>query len=217
MWYPAAPGAAHLDRPTAFLSRNWDDDFYALSGPGEVYDTPRVYNHQRERLGLGDHVCGTDEDFAQGAEYDPQAPPIEYDADGIPLCCDRVDVVGSALLGGPVTDSLYCASYRIICGAVNVLVNLNPPGLVDQFWFGLDAAGKLWELQSPRVTGIAGRWNVRYRPGGLPTFVIFLNGTSWNGRGTSPNFINFPADARAPAPTLTVQCADLPYYVPGGG
>jgi hypothetical protein len=53
-----------------------------------VWDTPRTYNHQRLITGRfsGVHVCGTEQDFRQGATA-PADPPMTFDSSGLPTCC----------------------------------------------------------------------------------------------------------------------------------
>jgi hypothetical protein len=66
---------------------NFQDEPW-LQRPGEVFNEPRPYNAATKLLGLKyDHVCGTEEQFAEGAIYDPTLNVL-YDEQGLPLCCN---------------------------------------------------------------------------------------------------------------------------------
>lgn len=97
-FYRAAPGAPSLGRSTSFMSLDWTSSTetreapnYAdqpwLQRPGEVFGDPRPYSPWPVPIGLDySHVCGTDAEFIEGAEYDPDRE-VEYDEQGLPLCC----------------------------------------------------------------------------------------------------------------------------------
>jgi hypothetical protein len=100
-WYPAAPGACHLPYPSTFMSRDWDATFPEDTGPGEVYGASRNYNARRPNPNAtGQHICGTPDQFAGQATYDP-AVNVQYNRDGIPLCCGAAELPrGGAVVGG---------------------------------------------------------------------------------------------------------------------
>lgn len=55
---------------------------------GEVYGAPRSNAFQGMKRGVPNgHVCGDEKDFTTGGSYDPDAPPVVYDEQGLPLCC----------------------------------------------------------------------------------------------------------------------------------
>jgi len=91
-WRRAADDAPPLGRPSAFMSIDWLDDGYDESPEtevGEVYGTPRPWTPSAPLVGLDYlHVCGTDQDFAEGAQYDPERDPVLYDDQGLPVCCE---------------------------------------------------------------------------------------------------------------------------------
>ena len=93
IWYPALPNAPVLGFPSAISSLNWgveerDIGVYCGYRVGEVPTAERKYTNQKPKpAARGGHVCGTPEDFADGAVYDPDAPPIPYRPDGLPQCC----------------------------------------------------------------------------------------------------------------------------------
>jgi len=63
--------------------------------PGEVFGEPRPYSPFTTPIGLTyDHVCGTPEEFIEGAFLDPDLD-LKYDEQGLPLCC-----------GGPIVPVL---------------------------------------------------------------------------------------------------------------
>lgn len=88
IWYPT--DLPFLDFPTVFNSKEWETNYPDLRGLGEIRrDTAARKNWHPGIPGLtGDHVCGTPEQFLYG-DPDYTGPPIEYDADRIPLCCGR--------------------------------------------------------------------------------------------------------------------------------
>lgn len=91
-WRRAADDAPALGFPSSIMSNDWLDDGYDDSPAtevGEVYGAPRPYTPSPPLLGLNYlHVCGTEEDFARGAVYDPERVPVLYDDQGLPACCD---------------------------------------------------------------------------------------------------------------------------------
>jgi hypothetical protein len=98
------------------MSRDWDRDFVDLTGVGEVYGETRHYNARKAITGLlGDHQCGTADEFAHGITYDPARPPCERDANGFPLCCEApvpfiglvADSASSVLVTNPPTNPLF--------------------------------------------------------------------------------------------------------------
>ena len=55
--------------------------------PGEVFGEPRPYSPFTTPIGLNyAHVCGTPEEFVDGAFFDPDAD-VKYDEQGLPVCC----------------------------------------------------------------------------------------------------------------------------------
>lgn len=89
-WYRAADDAPSLPFPSAVMSLDWLDNGYDepwLGEVGEVWGEPRPYSFKGTPVGLTyDHICGTEEDFAEGAVFDPDRE-VKYDEQGLPLCC----------------------------------------------------------------------------------------------------------------------------------
>lgn len=97
-WYKAAPGAPSLGFPTSFMSLDWlsstdtreqpnYQDQPWEQRPGEVFGEARPYTPRPVPIGLNyAHVCGTPEEFVDGAGFDPFRE-VEYDEQGLPLCC----------------------------------------------------------------------------------------------------------------------------------
>jgi hypothetical protein len=55
--------------------------------PGEVFGEPRAYSPAPTPIGLDySHVCGEPSEFIDGAGFDPFRE-VEYDEQGLPLCC----------------------------------------------------------------------------------------------------------------------------------
>jgi len=105
-WYPCEPGAPILPFPTAFFSAHWEPFPWLPRDVGQVY--PPVTKCLKKRVIWGfnfQHFCGTAEQFARGAEFDPDfVQPIG--PDWIPLCCNRqADAAEGGLeFGGAVGD-----------------------------------------------------------------------------------------------------------------
>ncbi len=106
-WYPAAPGARHLPHPSAFMSRDWVADPEECNTVGEVYDTPRYYNARKAiPTALGNHICGTEEQWAGRAQFNP-AVNVTFNRDGLPSCCG----VDEQPVGGLLVDPRASVGY----------------------------------------------------------------------------------------------------------
>ena len=88
-WVTALPDAPTLGSESV-ICNSYNEIDKEMGWPvGEVWGARRPYIPDRIPPGLvGGHVCGTAEEFAQGGEYRPDLPPVEYAANGWPLCCD---------------------------------------------------------------------------------------------------------------------------------
>ena len=88
--YRAEVGAPDLGRESSFMSLDWLDPQYdgdLFEGVGEVEGAPRPYSFHGALIGADyAHVCGTDQEFRRGAQFDPTID-VKYDEQGIPLCC----------------------------------------------------------------------------------------------------------------------------------
>lgn len=101
-WAEAQPDARPLPYPSVILSLDFERSDSQEWPVGEVDGAPRPFIHDAVPPGLiGDHVCGTEDDFEQGGQYRPDLPPAEYDADGWLRCCTGPKKVhGGAGAGG---------------------------------------------------------------------------------------------------------------------
>jgi len=98
-WYRCRKGAPTLGWESSLQSLDWMGFPWLQTGPGEVYNAPRVYHQEPWVPGAnGDHVCGTEEDFRLGELYLPLLPPVQYSPEGLPLCCSPP--IGGVVLGG---------------------------------------------------------------------------------------------------------------------
>lgn len=95
-WYPALPDAGVLPFPSKITSLDWSSWPWLAEGVGEVFKPSRgptllgdrPFNHaQPIPYAKGIEPCQGAEVFAQGEEFDPDAPPQQYDELGFPLCC----------------------------------------------------------------------------------------------------------------------------------
>lgn len=104
-WVEAAPDAPTLPFPSVILSTQWEPDPWLESDVGEVAGASRATDLGRVPAGLdGGHVCGTAADFDQGGEYLPALPPVEYDANGYPRCCEGPKKVRGGVGAGGRAD-----------------------------------------------------------------------------------------------------------------
>lgn len=149
VWYPAPPDAPALGFPSAITSSEWDvrerDGTYPYrTGVGEVFDAPRRRLKPAEKpAATGHHVCGTREDFEQGAKYNPALPPRLYRPDGLPVCC----APGEGILFGAGVPAAVPAGLAYTTPAVEV-----PAGLL----LGAEpqpAGGLLGTTPPPEPTG----------------------------------------------------------------
>jgi hypothetical protein len=88
-WYPARPETdGTLPFPSRICSLDWATNPHAVEGVGEVYDAPRRYNGARALVGPPTRrVCGTEDQFRNGAYFDDDRAPTEYFPNGLPKCC----------------------------------------------------------------------------------------------------------------------------------
>jgi len=101
-WFEAAPDAETLPFESVILRTDWEIDPWMDAPVGEVSGAARSTDLTRAPRGSGrGHVCGTEEQFREGAHYDPDAPPVLYGGSGLPHCCGLWPVLrGGAGAGG---------------------------------------------------------------------------------------------------------------------
>lgn len=98
-WIRAQPTAKVLGFPSVINNRMMDAFPYENDDIGEVWGAKHSPVTQKPIPGaLGDHVCGTPGDFAEGAIYNPDLPPVVYTTTGLPVCCNPV-VIGKGGIG----------------------------------------------------------------------------------------------------------------------
>ena len=103
-WFEAAPDAETLPFESVILRTDWEIDPWMDAPVGEVSGAARSTDLTRAPRGSGrGHVCGTEEEFREGAHYDPDAPPVLYGGSGLPHCCGLWPVLrGGAGAGGRI-------------------------------------------------------------------------------------------------------------------
>lgn len=84
--------APPLGRESGISSLDWSQFFYDNRelplNPGEVPNAARLFSPWRAPVFLDySHVCGTDDEFRDGATFDPDREVI-YDEQGLPACCE---------------------------------------------------------------------------------------------------------------------------------
>lgn len=95
VWYPAKKDAPVLSVPSVVCSLDWwvqerDIGIYHGFEVGEVPGAKRSYNSQKVHPDAdGLKFCGTEDDFANGAAFDPNVRRFRR-TDGLPTCCGGV-------------------------------------------------------------------------------------------------------------------------------
>lgn len=224
IWYPALPDAPVLPFPSIITSSEWDveerrNGYPYRTGPGEVWDAPRVrLRPQTKPAAAGKHVCGTREDFEQGAHYDPTLPPRLYRPDGLPTCC----APGRGVLLGPAPGPIPTGGLVWTTPAMSPAGGLvwttpgDPPPVGFCGTYTSDVSG--YPLETMPRDGPQDRWTstgaTLYGPyffgPGYPDwrlsgpFGLYLAPPTWNGHGCEV----FTISVGIGPPTATVCCAD---------
>ena len=102
-WYEVPEDAPVLPYDSALSSLDGTSEqlWQFMDNMGEVPWEPRPYNGLVAPAGTPNgHICGTEEDFAKGGEYDPDAPPVEVNEFGLPLCCEPAQILKGGGAGG---------------------------------------------------------------------------------------------------------------------
>lgn len=113
-WSECHPDALAIPYTSAILSLDLERSDSKEWPVGEVDGAPRPFIRDVTPAGLiGDHVCGTPEDFEQGGEYRPDLPPAEYATDGFLKCCNPPKVIhGGFGAGGHAAPIHYATLAR---------------------------------------------------------------------------------------------------------
>jgi hypothetical protein len=108
-WYPARDDAPVCPFPSGMMSRYWDRDNTESDGTSLTPPDDSWKENFAKVLpeALGTHVCGNAQDWREGPLYDPLAPPVEYQPNGLPKCCFPI----FKGLGGGVGDGTGTVSY----------------------------------------------------------------------------------------------------------
>ena len=109
-----------LNFASAFGSRIYDDNKTNLGTLGEQYQPDFPYSTSQPILGLtGGHECGTPDEFLWGLPYPPLGPPVRYDQDSIPLCCQRLPTpqVTAGSLAGSLISHAHVRASAVTAGA----------------------------------------------------------------------------------------------------
>lgn len=94
-WYPCKPDAPAIDTPSVISSLDWWVEerplgVYFAYPVGEVPEAPRRFNGLKVKPKAdGKHRCGTEDEWANGAVFDPTVNRVRR-ADGLPICCGGV-------------------------------------------------------------------------------------------------------------------------------
>lgn len=183
-WRRAAPDAPVLGFPSRIQALNLVSRPWVAAGVGEVYGSLGDPNWAAPPpFQKFDHVCGTREDFAEGGVYDPDAPPVEYDANGVPACCNPPVVArGGVAVGGVATVSYSGVVYDFEYTFLSLGLNINCfADIPNQRWVGADAFGSSAVITSPLFGG-QGYWRVEIA--GAGGFHCDYRSSTYTGHGS---------------------------------
>jgi hypothetical protein len=188
-WYPAALDAPVLPYPSKIRPLSQAYYPYAPTDIGEVYGASRKLNHKKTPpFVAGQHLCGTRDDFELGGIRDASPPPVVYDKNLIPVCCQPAVVAdGGAAASGtadinvqPGTAHHYRFQWMDNLETINVVLALDPfnPG----HWNFNSGAAQV-DLYAPGVPGgVPGEWfadSVNF----LHPLLTWQGGPTWDGHG----------------------------------
>jgi len=199
IWYKAREEAQTIPYPVGIYNPEWDvDGEFPLvhDGIGDVWDAPKTIDHFEAPIdALGKHQCGDERDFEEGAEYDPDRPPIPYREDGLPVCCGGEELGGigwgghGRLITGFANGGMSWLGNSPEGWDVNYVVDPGGPyGAFlfeslpdpDELWYGVPAGVV---LASPLSTGTPGLWRLTADGSGPISAGDFESGW-WSGWGT---------------------------------
>lgn len=182
VWYPAEPDAPVLGYPSKIQQLDNVSFPWLAQGVGEVFGTPRPFNHRQViPFQQFDHVCGDREDFEFGGLRDDSLPPVEYNRNDIPICCNPAFVgQGGARASGTaqVTVTPGCANHYSCTNSYipgpPVLSVTNP--CIE--WVYVNGGDNV-SLEAPGI--VLPDWTLFITHFGTD---VFTADASWNGRGT---------------------------------
>lgn len=176
-WYEALPGAPCLDVPSFLTPLDWFVQERSLGvfqdlDIGEVADSPRPYRaFKANKCATGKHRCGTADEWANGATYDPSRV-IPRNGDGLPACCPCDPP--AILIGG---RSFFRPEKGLVMGKDGqASIILSSPGCFTSPWSEIPASGTLWvvmhtvgtelndNLSVRVVTALSGVYRVQFVP-----------------------------------------------------
>jgi hypothetical protein len=182
-WYPAREDAPVLPFPSCIYNRSWDLDQVEAGGQPLYLGPAPPYNRAKVNpLALGNHQCGTARDFAEGGEYLPDLPPVEYRADGLPVCCGAMfegiggaDALGAADVTYQPPPGADCSTAAVF--AVGVPYTFITDGRVSgEYWWTFTAPSTgLWRFSGTGVAATVMSAFAGVCPGG-PFFLLIWTG-----------------------------------------
>lgn len=160
-WIRCADDAPDLGFPSAFMSIDWLDPGYDEPQDaeiGEVWGEDRDYSFHAPLVGLDYlHVCGTEDEFANGVAYDGSRD-VKYDEQGLPLCCNNPITPSMGVVVGlevevdslPVPGDTCPTSYLM---AEGVALDFESSGLADMWFRGPITGFAVYHWRVSRITG----------------------------------------------------------------
>lgn len=144
-WYPVPDNAPVLPYTSALNSlygqeqRLWTEDPLHGEEPGTQKIVPP---DAPPAVPVGGHVCGTEQDFAEGGIYDPAAIPPPVDRFGIPMCCSPVAIpLGGVVCSGQPfseytnsTPGTTCLLAPLISAPWSYAEENVPSGIYPRWW-----------------------------------------------------------------------------------
>jgi len=145
-WFEAAPDAEVLPFESVILRTDWEIDPWMDAPVGEVADAPRSTDLTRAPRGSGrGHVCGTEEQFREGAHYDADAPPVLYGGSGLPHCCGLWPVQrGGAGAGGRIGIVVEPPVTPIVGGTCGDPAEIELGVTYSSSWSGTEGLLRYW-------------------------------------------------------------------------
>jgi hypothetical protein len=148
-FYEALPNAPTLGIWSVVYCSENDAVKWPPQGVGTIRRTPFGFTGATSPAGLlFDHICGTEDEFANGAIYDPARPPAPIGAQGLPLCCFPPPRIGGGGGAGGVADYRVLRGYRLRGGsATSGRAYYSAVTYLDALAGGLEVGGRMGDVQ----------------------------------------------------------------------